>query len=67
MTANIEEYIHHELRTLPHASEVDYYCEQVTTVRLQADRLSARIQKLSQEKHQKEALSANQGANSDQP
>lgn len=46
MTANLEEYIHHELRTLPHASEVDYYCEQVTEVRLAADRLAAKLQAL---------------------
>lgn len=46
MTANLEEYIHHELRTLPHASEVDYYCEQVTSLRLATDRLMARIRSL---------------------
>ncbi|MFC3152374.1 SCP2 domain-containing protein [Litoribrevibacter euphylliae] len=46
MTANLEEYIHHELRTLPHASEVDYYCEQVTSLRLASDRLMARVKAL---------------------
>lgn len=46
MMSNLEEYIHHELRTLPHASEVDYYCEQVTELRLAADRLAARLASL---------------------
>jgi ubiquinone biosynthesis protein UbiJ len=51
MTANLEEYIHHELRMLPHASEIDYYCEQVTELRLAADRLAARLKAVDSKHH----------------
>jgi len=70
MTANVEEYIHHELRTLPHESEIDYYCEQVTSLRLMADRLSARIKLLEQQRTPKEKSTEiaeqNQGVSGDE-
>ncbi|GAA3929595.1 ubiquinone biosynthesis accessory factor UbiJ [Litoribacillus peritrichatus] len=72
MTQNLEEYIHHELRTLPHASEIDYYCELVTHLRLQTDRLNARISNLEQQSANQKSNAFDQDSNqqgvvSDQP
>lgn len=50
MMKNIEEYIHHELQALPHHSEVDYYYQQVSHLRLQADRLEARVNRIVQQR-----------------
>ena len=52
MMKNLEEFIHHELQTLPHRSEVDYYCQQVSHLRLQADRLEARLNRAIQQRNQ---------------
>lgn len=55
MMKNLEEFIHHELQTLPHRSEVDYYCQQVSHLRLQADRLEARLNRAIQQRNQAQA------------
>ena len=66
MIDNLEEYIHHELRTLPHASEIDYYSEQVSELRLQTDRLNAKIKQL-EDKASSNTQELQQGVRSDQP
>ncbi|PIE44182.1 MAG: hypothetical protein CSA50_01470 [Gammaproteobacteria bacterium] len=46
LLANIEEYLHEEVRLLPTASELQYHFSQVDNLKLAADRLDARLSRL---------------------
>ncbi|MDG9669856.1 SCP2 sterol-binding domain-containing protein [Hahella sp. CR1] len=43
-----EEYVHHEARTAPSKDEMNYWADEVDRVRMDYDRLEARLQRLQQ-------------------
>lgn len=45
---NINEYLHEEARLLPNRDEMEFFLEQVDSLRVATDRLTARVQRLIQ-------------------
>jgi ubiquinone biosynthesis protein UbiJ len=50
MRLNTQEYLQEEARLLPAEAELNYYYEQVDQLRLDTDRLEARLNRLLKEK-----------------